>query len=445
VNAPTVSDADRIFSVATHVAFMLRFEAALARAEARAGIIPNEAATEIAESCRAELVDVPTLERDALHAGTLAIPLVQHLIAHVPIAARPYVHWGATSQDVIDTALVLQMRDGLTQLADDLADTADTLATLAESHRMSVMPGRTLLQQAVPITFGLKAARWLGSIARQISTLRRVRDDALVLQFGGAAGTLAALGERGLAVAGFLAAELDLTLPDLPWHAERDRPASVVAALGVTAGVIAKIAHDLVLLSQTEVAEVAEGIVAGKGTSSAMPQKRNPVETTNAIAAANLAIGAVPVMLSAMSQEHERGAGGWQTEWTVIPDAFRHTMRAAVHLRSAVASLDVYTDRMRMHLDDASGALMAESLATMLAPHVGRPEAMRLTSGLVEQAFRDRIPLQEATRLDTRVSGVLTSGELIRAFDAASYLGGTQELIDRALRSWRDMRQPDAV
>ena len=150
-------------------------------------------------------------------------------------------------------------------------------------------------------------------------------------------------------------------------------------------------------------------------------------------------------MLSAMSQEHERGAGGWQTEWTVIPDAFRHTMRAAVHLRSAVASLDVYTDRMRMHLDDASGALMAESLATTLAPHVGRPEAMRLTSELVERAFRDRISLQEAARLDTRVSGVLTSGELIRAFDAASYLGGTQELIDRALRSWRDMRQADAV
>jgi 3-carboxy-cis,cis-muconate cycloisomerase len=444
VNAPKGNEGERIFAVANHVATMLRFEAALARAEARAGIIPAEAATAIVESCRAELFDVPALERDALHAGTLAIPLVQQLIAHAPLAARAYVHWGATSQDVIDTALVLQMRDGLTGLVADLVAAADTLATLADLHRMSVMPGRTLLQQAVPITFGLKAARWLGSIARQVSALRRLRDDALVLQFGGAAGTLAALGEHGLTVAGFLAAELELPLPDLPWHAERDRPASVIAALGVTAGVIAKIARDLVLLSQTEVGEVVEGFAAGKGTSSAMPQKRNPVEATNAIAAANLAIGTVPVMLSAMSQEHERGAGGWQTEWTVIPDAFRHTMRAAAHLGSAVASLDVRTDRMRVNLEESSGALMAESVASALAPRVGRPEAMRLTSGLVERAFREEITLHDAARGDAQVSGLLSATELARAVDAAAYLGATDDLIVRALRSWDDMRRVGA-
>jgi 3-carboxy-cis,cis-muconate cycloisomerase len=444
VNAPKGNEGERIFAVANHVATMLRFEAALARAEARAGIIPAEAATAIVESCRAELFDVPALERDALHAGTLAIPLVQQLIAHAPLAARAYVHWGATSQDVIDTALVLQMRDGLTGLVADLVAAADTLATLADSHRMSVMPGRTLLQQAVPITFGLKAARWLGSIARQVSALRRLRDDALVLQFGGAAGTLAALGEHGLTVAGFLAAELELPLPDLPWHAERDRPASVIAALGVTAGVIAKIARDLVLLSQTEVGEVVEGFIAGKGTSSAMPQKRNPVEATNAIAAANLAIGTVPVMLSAMSQEHERGAGGWQTEWTVIPDAFRHTMRAAAHLGSAVASLDVRTDRMRVNLEESSGALMAESVASALAPRVGRPEAMRLTSWLVERAFREEITLHDAARGDAQVSGLLSATELARAVDAAAYLGATDDLIVRALRSWDDMRRVGA-
>jgi len=296
----------------------------------------------------------------------------------------------------------------------------------------------------VPITFGLKAARWLGAVSRQVTALRALRRDALVLQFGGAAGTLAALGKHGQQVAELLAAELALPLPDLRWHAERDRPARVVAALGVTAGIIAKIAHDLVLMAQTEVAEVAEGIASGKGTSSAMPQKRNPVDATNAIAAARLAIGAVPVVLSAMAQEHERGAGGWQTEWTVIPDAFRHTMRAAVHLRCALVALDVHADRMRVNLEAASGAVMAESLSTALAAHVGRPEAMRLTANVVEQAFRARMTLREAVSRDTRVSALLQGWELDRALDPAAYLGSTNAHIDRALRSWREVREADA-
>ena len=444
MNASTATEGDEIFTPTTHVACMLRFEAALARAEARAGVIPAEAAAAIVESCRVELFDVAALERDTLRAGTLAIPLVQQLIAHVPPGARPYVHWGATSQDAIDTALVLQMRDGITRLVDDLVAVGESLAALADAHRKTVMPGRTLLQQAVPITFGLKAARWLSSVTRLVVTLRRLRHESLVLQFGGAAGTLAALGEHGTSVARFLAAELELELPDLPWHAERDRTASVVAALGVGAGVIAKIARDLVLLAQTEVAEVVEAFEPGKGTSSAMPQKRNPVEAVNAIASASLAIGAVPVMLSAMSQEHERGAGGWQVEWTAIPDAFRHTMRAARHLRSAVGSLDVRADRMRANLQEASGAVMAESVAAALAAHVGRPEAMRLTSGLVEQALREQVALGEAARGNAQVSGMLTPGELARSVDAASYLGASDEMIDGALRSWRDVRQAGA-
>ena len=440
MTAPTVGDGDRFFTITAHVEQMLRFEAALARAQARAGIVPDEAASAIVEICRVERYDVPALERDAVHAGTLAIPLVQQLIAQAPPAARPYVHWGATSQDVIDTALVLQMRDGLDHLVGDLIAMGDALAVLAESHRMSVMPGRTLLQQAVPITFGLKAVRWLGAIGRQIVVLRARRRDALVLQFGGAAGTLAALGANGMAVAKLVADELQLPLPDGPWHAERDRPASVVAALGVTAGVMAKIGRDLVLLAQTEVAEAVEGFAPGKGTSSAMPQKRNPVDATNAIARAQLAIGTVPVMLTAMAQEHERGAGGWQAEWTVIPDAFRHTIRAAAHLRAAITGLDVRTDRMRVNLEEAYGSLMAESLTTALAPRVGRPEAMRVTSALVERATRERMMLHEAAKLDPRVAELLTAPELDHALDAASYLGSTNELIDRALHSWRDLK-----
>jgi 3-carboxy-cis,cis-muconate cycloisomerase len=434
-------DGDRIFAVTTQVEHMLRFEAALARAEAGAGIIPGDAAAAIADACRIERIDVAALEQDAAHAGTVAIPLVQQLIARVPVEARAYVHWGATSQDVIDTALVLQMRDGLAAVVRQLADAADALATLAGSHRLSVMPGRTLLQQAVPITFGLKAARWLGALTRRITELRRVRHDALVLQFGGAAGTLSALGANGRRVAELLAAELALPLPDLPWHAERDRPAGVVATLGVTAGVIAKIARDLVLLAQTEVAEVAERAAPGKGTSSAMPQKRNPVDAVSAIAAAQLAIGTVPVVLSAMAQEHERGAGGWQTEWVAIPNAFRHTLRAATHLRSAVVTLDVHPDRMRANLEEAAGALMAESLATALATHVGRPEAMRLVAELVERAVHEHTTLYASARNDARVTNLLTPAALRAALDPASYLGSTVAFVDQALRSWRDTRE----
>jgi 3-carboxy-cis,cis-muconate cycloisomerase len=438
---PLDRDGDRLFSPASHVAYILRFEAALARACARAGVVSSEIAQSIEQICRVELFNLDDLQRDAMHAGTIAIPIVQQLISRAPQSARMYVHWGATSQDAIDTALVLQMRDGLDALIADVHDTADSAASFAEVHRRSVMAGRTLLQQAVPITFGLKAARWLGALARQTQALRAVRRDALVLQFGGAAGTLAALGDVGPEVARLLGEELDLAVPDLPWHAERDRPASVVGALGVTAGVLAKIATDIVLMAQTEVAEVAEGVVAGKGVSSAMPHKRNPVDAISAIAAARLAVGAVPVVLSAMSQEHERGAGGWQAEWTAIPDAFRHTLRAAAHVRSAVAGLDVKPDRMQENLERGSGTLMAESLATALTSHVGRPEAQRMVMEIVERAFRERISFGDALGRDGRIGALLGTDGIARALDPASYLGSTELLVDRALRSWRDQNQ----
>jgi 3-carboxy-cis,cis-muconate cycloisomerase len=432
-------DVERIFSPRAHVEQILRFEAALARAQAQAGLVPKAAAAEIEAACRIEQFDVDAIERDAALAGTVAIPVVQQLIAHTSGGAGGYVHWGATSQDAIDTALMLQMRDGLDALTAELRRIGNVAAALAGSHRRSVMPGRTLLQQAVPITFGLKAGRWLAATTRQLRTIQALRSGALVLQFGGAAGTLAALGDRGDTVAKLLAEELGLALPDLPWHAERDRPASIVAALGVTAGLMAKIAGDLVLLAQTEVGEVAERAAPGNGGSSAMPQKHNPMNAVSAIAAARRAIGVVPVVLSGMHQEHERGAGGWQTEWTAIPDVFRHTVHAAAHVASALTSLDVRTDRMRSNLDAAAGTLMSESLATALATRLGRPEAMRLVGELGERARRERITLREAAQLDSRVSAILDLATLDRALDPASYLGNSDQLIDRALGLWREI------
>ncbi|HEV8363562.1 MAG TPA: adenylosuccinate lyase family protein [Gemmatimonadaceae bacterium] len=432
------NEIERIFSPAGYVERLLRFEAALARAEARAGLIPQDAATAIASKCDVALFDVPAIVHEAASRGTPLLPLLERLSQNLPNEAMPYVHMGATSQDASDSALVLQMRAGLDALTAELRGLCDAAAGLAEGHRRSVMPGRTFLQHAVPITFGLKAARWLAAVARQLRALDALRRDALVLQFGGAAGTLAALAPNGAQVAQYLADELQLPLPDMPWHAERDRPATVATTLGVTAGVLGKIAMDVVLLSQTEIAEVSEGFAEGKGMSSTMPQKRNPVDAIEALSASRLAIGVVPVVLAAMSQEHERGAGGWQTESRAIQDIFRHTCRAALHVRAALSMLEVNPTRMRANIERSKGTLMAESLAVALARAMPRPDAQRLAGELSASALTSGTSLSEVARADTRVRAVLAADALNDALDPMTYLGTSDATIDRALQSWRE-------
>jgi len=433
----TTTAMSTVFSPRAHVAQMLRFEAALVRAAARAGIVPEAAATTIADACRVELYDVDDLHAQAATSGTVAIPLVRALTERVSEPARGWVHWGATSQDAIDTALVLQMRDGLTLLRDDLRGLCAEAASLAERHRRTLMVGRTLLQQALPITFGLKAARWLALAARRLEALDALRADALTLQFGGAAGTLASLGDRGLEVASHLADELGLPLPDLPWHAERDRTATVAAALGITAGAMQKIAVDVVLLAQTEVGEVAEAASAGQGGSSAMPQKRNPVDAVASIAASRLALALASAVMSGMAQEHERGSGGWQAEWAAIPELFGYTAGAVVRTRRALDGLEVDVERMRVNLDGRGGAAMSESLAAALATRLGRSEAHALVKSLGERAARERRALGDVALADARVRDVLSDAEVARALDPARYLGSADAFIDRALAAYR--------
>jgi 3-carboxy-cis,cis-muconate cycloisomerase len=425
------------FSSEAHVRGMLAFEAALARAQARAGIIPQEAADAIAARCRAELFDVAALYRQAAVAGTPAIPLVRMLTARVEGDAQKFVHWGATSQDAIDTALMLQMRDGLDLLVYGLLGVCAACATLAERHRHTLMAGRTLLQQALPITFGLKAARWLDLAVRQVRALRERRERTLAVQLGGAAGTLASLGEKGLQVVELLAAELGLPAPDVPWHTERDRIGEIAATLGVIAGAMAKIAGDVALLAQTEVSEAAEGAAPGKGGSSAMPQKHNPVDATNAIASARLAVGEVPVILSAMAQEHERAAGGWQAEWAAVPNLFRYTASAVERVHEAVGGLQVDPARMSTNLDLTKGMIMAESLAMALARHVGRPEAQHMVKALSDRAVRSGMHLRQAALEEAHVQSILSPEEIDRALEPGAYLGSTDVFIDRALASYR--------
>jgi 3-carboxy-cis,cis-muconate cycloisomerase len=424
------------FSSEAHVRGMLAFEAALARAEARAGIIPQEAADSISAYCRVELFDVSAIYRETVSAGTPAIPLVHMLTSHVEGEARKYVHWGATSQDAIDTALMLQIRDGLDLLVEGLLDICASCAKLAEQHRNTLMVGRTLLQQALPITFGLKAARWLAFALRQVHRLHEQRNQTLAVQLGGAAGTLAAFGDKGLQVLQLLAEELLLPVPDLPWHTERDRIAEIATALGIVAGVMAKIAEDVVLLAQTEVGEVSEGAAPGKGGSSAMPQKHNPVDATAAIASARLAIGVVPVILAAMAQEHERAVGGWQAEWVAIPDLFRFTASAVERVRLAVDGLQVFPARMQANLNATGGLIMAESLSMALAPHMGKPEAQHIVQATCEQAIKSGIDLRQAALENAHVCAVLSPQEIDRALDPAAYLGSTDAFINRTLEAY---------
>jgi len=429
-----------MFSPQAHVRGMLAFEAALARAEARAGIIPPKAAATIAASCKEELFDITAPYQDAKLAGTPAIPLVRMLTERVGGEAGAFVHWGATSQDTIDTALMLEMRDGLDLLIDDLLEVCAACASLVEQHRRTLMVARTLLQHAVPITFGLKAARWLALLVRQVQALRERRERSLSVQLGGAAGTLASLGNQGLQVVHMLTEELGLPEPELPWHTERDRVADVAACLGVVAGALAKMAGDVVLLAQTEVGEVTEEAAPGKGGSSAMPQKHNPVDAVGAMASARLAIGVVPVILSAMAQEHERAAGAWQAEWEAIPELFRFTASAAERVRSALAGLQVDPARMSANLNVSGGLIMAESLTMTLAAHIGRPEAQRLAKKLCDQAVLAGRSLRQIAQADGQMRAVLSSEEIDRALDPSSYLGSTETFIDRALASYREVR-----
>ena len=436
----TAPEMSAVFSGPTLVQRMLHFEAALARAQARVGIIPQGAANAITTKCRVELIDVPVLYREAAVAGTPAIPLVRILSELVEGEARKFVHWGATSQDVIDTAMVLQMRDGLDLLRDRLLTIGAACATFAERQRHTPMAGRTLLQHAVPITFGLKAARWLALTTRVVQRLRDLRERALAVQLGGAAGTLAALGGDGIHVMELVAQDLGLRVTDLPWHTERDRIAEIAAGLGIVAAAMAKIASDLALLAQTEVGEVSGSASTSGGRSSTMPQKRNPVEATATIACARLALGIVPVLLAAGALEHERGIGSWQAEWQAIPDLFRATSGAVMWIDRAMETLAVDADRMRVNLDLTRGLIMAEALTTALAPHFGRPEAYRIVQDVCDRATRTKAALQDMAAADERVHSVLSGDRLQQALDVSTYLGSADVLIDRALAEFRTLR-----
>jgi len=423
---------------AAFVQHMLDFENALARAEAAVGVIPSAALPAIAAACRVEQFDLASLAEAAASAGNIAIPLVKTLTANVtkanPEAAR-YVHWGATSQDVIDTATVLQLLAGIDVLLGDVDRAVAGFAKQARQHRNTPSVARTWLQHALPMPFGLKLAEYAAALHRSRVRLSRLRAEALVLQFGGAAGTLAALGDKGMTVAEHLARELSLPLPDAPWHTHRDRIADAASVFAILAGTCGKIARDVSLLMQTDVGEAFKPAGESRGGSSTMPHKRNPVAAARALAAATMAPNLTATLLAAQVQEHERSAGPWHAEWPTLPALMLVTSGALSAIVEMAEGLEVDEQRMRANLDASHGFVMAEAVSMALAEKVGKSEAHRIVEAASRKAITARQHLHDVLSADTRVTAHLNADKLKSLFEPMAYQGASQALIDRLLAS----------
>jgi 3-carboxy-cis,cis-muconate cycloisomerase len=427
------------FTPARRVQAMLDVEVALAEALAEAGVIPVTSVAPIRAAARADRFDLAALTAEAEDAGNLLIPVVRHLtrdVAAIDAVAAGHVHWGATSQDVIDTALVLQLRAAVADILTALDAAADAAADLAARHVATPIAGRTWLQQATPTTFGAKAATWLDGVARTRQRLAQALDDALTVQFGGATGTLSTLGPAGPALADALARRLDLRVPDLPWHTERSRLVDLACALGLACGTLGKVAGDVILLAQTEVGEAHEAPAPGRGGSSAMPHKQNPVASVMAAAAAVQAPGLVATMLAAMPQEHERAAGAWQAEWDTLPALVTLAARSAHAMSGALTTLVVDGARMRANLDLAGGIARAEGLVEALAPALGRRQALSVVEAACRAAQSSGRTLADVAAATAEVRTHLDAAAIAKALDPLESAGSSRLFVDRVLARW---------
>jgi 3-carboxy-cis,cis-muconate cycloisomerase len=427
-----------VFSDFSVLQAMLDFEVALARAEVREGIVPKSAADRIAAVADANEFDLEALSRGMFRAGTPGIPVVKALTEKVrarDLEAAAWVHWGATSQDVADTALVLLLKRTQTILASDLKRMEKALIALSEKHKTTVTLGRTLMQAAPPVTFGLKVAGWLGALRRSSQHLESAFAEVLVLQFGGASGTLASLADKGTMVARTLAEELGLRCPEAAWHTQRDRLANLVCGCGVLTGSLGKMARDVSLLMQSEVAEVAEPGGDGRGGSSAMPHKRNPIACALTLAAAGRTPGLVASFLSAMVQEHERAVGGWQSEWPTIASMVQATGAAAASMAEVAEGLSVDTARMRQNIGNTRGLIFAERVMMLLAGELGRELAHKLLEDAIQRAGAQNKDLTTLLAELPEVRSRLSRSELDQLAIPEEYLGSAEHFRQALLNS----------
>jgi 3-carboxy-cis,cis-muconate cycloisomerase len=422
-----------IFSDAGYLARCLEVEAALARAQAGIGMIPAAAAREISARATLDCLDLGVMKRETEIVGYPILPLVKQLAAACAGDAGGYVHWGATTQDIMDTAVVLQLRSAFELIDAELDDILDSLESLARRYRDAPMAGRTHLQHALPVTFGYKAAVWRAPLARQRERLAQLRPRVLVGQFGGAAGTLASLGSDGLAVRAALMRELGLGEADMTWHVARDTLAESVLYTGLLTGALAKIASDVMMMMSVEFGEVFEPFEHGRGASSTMPQKRNPISSELILACAKLVRQHCALMLDAMVQDFERATGPWHAEWIALPESYLATAGALRQAKLMLAGLSVDTGRMQRNLALTQGLIVTEAVMMGLAPRLGRQQAHDLVYDACRAAAESGRPLLELLCADAAIAAHMDRSELERLLDPGNYLGSAAQMVDRSL------------
>ena len=423
-----------VFSDRALIGRYVEVEIALARAEAKCGVIPADAAEAIAKRADAAALDFDLLREETDNVGYPILPLVHQLAKQCGEAGR-YVHWGATTQDIMDTAVVLQLREGLGLIDEDISALRGILADLSRRHRDTPMAGRTHLQQALPITFGYKTAIWLAMFDRHAERLQQLKPRLLVGQFAGAAGTLASLGDKGFEVQEALCEELGLGVPVSTWHVARDGFAEAVNFLALVTGSLGKIALDIMIMASTEFAEAYEPFVKGRGASSTMPQKRNPISSELMLAAAKAVRQHAGLMLDATIQDFERATGPWHAEWIAIPESFVLTSGALHQARFALGGLIVDEAQMAKNLDLSRGLIVAEAVMMGLAPQLGRQEAHDVVYDACRRANEMQISLQEALLSDPKVTARIDRATIERLTAPRNYLGLAPQMVDRVLAS----------
>jgi 3-carboxy-cis,cis-muconate cycloisomerase len=422
-----------VFSDGSRIQFYLDIEAALARVQARLGIIPEEAAEEICRHCTLDQYDIGKLKIQTERIGYPVLPVVQQLVALCRDGLGEWCHWGATTQDITDTATIMQIRAALAIVEQDLDAIAVTLADLARRYRDTPMAGRSNLQQAVPITFGYKMAVLLAAFERHRQRLRELKPRVLVGEFGGAAGNLSSLGGDGLKVQAALMQELGLGQPEIAWHTARDRIAEVGCFLGLVTGTLGKIALDVKLMMQTEVEEVYEPFHEGRGSSSTMPQKRNPISSVYITACTSMVRQLSAALLDAMVEDHERATGPWEIEWIALPEIFVLSAGALSQARFLLGGLQVDPARMRANLDITRGLIVSEAVMMGLGPYLGRQRAHDLVYDICRKVIASGRPLLDLLAEDAEISPHMTREQLAPLVDPANYLGLCGEMVDRVL------------
>ncbi|MBD0286830.1 MAG: 3-carboxy-cis,cis-muconate cycloisomerase [Flavisolibacter sp.] len=426
----------RLYTDEATISYLLRFENALAEAQAKHGLILDEAASVIAECCRVENINIEQLIHDAAFGGNAAIPLIKQLIAVVKqknAEAAKWVHFGATSQDMIDTAMMLQTKDAFHIILEDLRQLNRQLVTLIKEHRKTVMIGRSFMQQARPITFGYKVAGWLESLLRSLKEGEELLQKGFVLQMGGAVGTLSGMNEKGLQVSETMSDFLHLTCPAKPWHTQRDYVVRIATSLGILTGNIGKIAKDISLLMQTEIAEVLEPVEEGKGGSSTMPHKRNPVGSIAILANAARVPALVSTMLSCMVQDHERATGLWHAEWEILSSIVQLTAGCVRKAIEVTNGLEVRKEQMLRNLELTNGQIYAENVSLALAEKIGKEHAHQRIEKYCQEARENNLHLKEVLLSKQDITALLSAVQINHLFEPAASIGLSNEMIKQVL------------